>query len=108
MARVKSSVGSRKSLRSSTFAMANVSRHTSTTTFASTQSAGGAASLADVTIAASFLNRAAAEMREDVVECGFGAEAGLQFRGFSQRCNLAAVHQRQLIAKFVGFVHVVR
>src|SRR5271155_1074111 len=108
MARVKSSVGSRKSFRSSTFAMANVSRQTSATTFGSTQAAGGAASLPDVTIAASFLDRAAAEMREDVVKRSLRPKAGFQFRRFAQRGNLAAVHQGEFVAEFVGLVHVVR
>src|SRR5208283_3743421 len=104
--RVKTSVGSRRSLRSSTSAMANVSRVNSA--IADTQSAKAprrSSGPGHVTIRSSFVDGAPREVHEDVVQGRAVADRGLELGRRAERDDPALVHDRQPLAERFGLVH---
>src|SRR5271166_399028 len=77
--RVNTSVGSRRSLRTSTSATASESpTKAKTAPNPSPEAAGGATCARDFTIRSSFLDRAAREVNEDVIHRRLLADRGLQ------------------------------
>src|SRR4029077_19455676 len=104
-ARARTSVGSRISFFNSISAMAAVCWKKAKTAEGSAEAANVAPGCAYVTIISLLLNGAPAVMNENVVERGARADAGFQVRGRSSGGDLAQVHDGELIAEFLGFIH---
>src|SRR5580704_7246094 len=109
-ARVNNSVGSRSSFFISTSAMAALSEKTLKTrdADASREAAGNVACALDVAIISSLVNRAAAVVREHVVERGVRSQRLFQFRRLADHADSSLMHDGQLVAQRFGFVHIVR
>src|ERR1035437_8390819 len=110
-ARVSSSVGSWRSLRSSPSVIVQASRTKRTGAIGSAQAAGRSARSGDVTVLTSFLaglaQSRAGEMGEGVIEALARACLGGQFGRRSEGHELAEVHEPDTAAQFGRLVHAV-
>src|ERR1017187_6782168 len=75
-ARIRTSLGSRSNFLSSTWAMAKVCWINSLAADGLAEAANSTSGLAYVTVASSFMDRAATELHEDVVQRCIGAQRG--------------------------------
>src|SRR5664280_473577 len=110
-ARVISSVGSWRSLRSSPSAIVQESWTKRITAGGSAQTAGRSARSSDVPVLASLLaglaQPRAGEMGKCIVEVLAGAHLGGKLRRCPESHELAQVHEPDTPAQFGGLVHVV-
>src|ERR1700730_8389214 len=104
-ARASTSVGSRITFSSSTWAMAALSLKKSRNADDSAEAISCASGLADVTIISFLLYGAPAVMREDIVERGPRAQATLELRRLSYCGDLAQMQDGQRIAQRVRLFH---
>src|ERR1700746_1947626 len=108
MARVSNSVGSRRNLRNSTSASANVSRTKSLTGLALSQAAGCPAIPGALLIASDIFYRASYKMDKYVIQIGCWANLGLQCVREARSPGMTAMHDHQRFTKMICLFHIVR
>src|SRR5487761_2102971 len=107
-ARETISVGSRRSLISSTCATAALSRRNRSMNSSSTQAPSGPAGLDGVAEIAALADAAAGIVREHLVHGRAGAQPRAQPGRRSDDGDTPRVQNRKLVAQRFGFLHVVR
>src|SRR5689334_3122722 len=106
IALVISSTGSRRSLRSSTSASAQVSRRNAVTGDSSTKAPGCTADPRGIYVTSSVFNRTSREMNEDVVQISIGTDSCLERCRRAYCDRPATMHNGNGLAQVVRFLHI--